>query len=212
MKLHELKSPPGSVCAVREAVLQSSGEAEMLPGRLFPNSEPVNRDVKAVPGSERLCQLLVACVCAARCGGLGWKCSLSNVLNFQTPLLQPHWSTLGFAFQERALLAGIPTDCGAGGVCSITHMHGVCPGLLCPQRVVHPARKKRFCCQRDAAGRAVNLPHLPCFIPLLRSPEGEEVPRLEKPLGGQTWVIETVSGSHWGRSLPAVSPASVFTG
>lgn len=71
MKLHELKSSPGSVSAVREAVLQSSDEAEMLPGWLFPDSEPVNRDVKAMPGSESLCQLLVVCVCAAGCGGLG---------------------------------------------------------------------------------------------------------------------------------------------
>lgn len=62
--------------------MQSSDEAEVLPGRLFPDLEPVNRDVKAMPGSERLCQLLVVCVCAAGCAGLGWKYSLSNVLNF----------------------------------------------------------------------------------------------------------------------------------
>lgn len=52
-----------------------------------------------------------------------------------------------------------------------------------------------------AAGRAVNLLHLPGFIPILRSPEGGEVPRLEKCLGGQTHQVEPVSGSHRGRSL-----------
>lgn len=77
------------------------------------------------------------------------------------------------------------------------------PGAAVPAEGYPPRQEKKAVLLpvrcHDAAGRAVNLPHLPCFILLLRSAEGGDVPCLEKHLGGQTRGVETVSGSHRGQ-------------
>lgn len=65
------------------------------------------------------------------------------------------------------------------------HMHAMSmPGAAVPAVGYLPRQKKAgllLVQHRDAA----NLPHLPCFIPLLYSLERGEVPSLEKHLEGQ---------------------------